>query len=404
METTKIIDRPLYTDRIRPYIDKNLIKVITGQRRVGKSYILKFIADEIKSHNPQANIITINLEDFAFYDIIDAPGLHESIKEKIIPDRKNYIFLDEIQEVKDFDKVIRSFALDANNDLYVTGSNSAMLSSEIASRLAGRSVEIKVHPLSYNEFLRFHKRTDNEASLLDYIKYGGLPYLINLPEISAWNEYLSGITDAIVLRDIVARKLVRNTDFLQRLLLFLADNIGRIFTAKKIADYLKSQRSDLGGSITAIQSYIQHIEEAYIINKSRRWDIQGKRFFKIGEKFFFEDTGIRNSIVGYRPGDISGLMENIVYNHLRIHRFKVKTGSLQGGKEIDFIAERDGEIKYIQVAYTIADEATASREYGNLENISDNYEKFIITFNETYPNTYKGIHVISLREFLSKEL
>lgn len=397
-EIFNIIVRPLYMDRIRPYIGKNIVKILTGQRRVGKSYILKTIAEEIRRMNPDANIISINLENFAFAHITDAASLHTEISSRIIENKKNFIFLDEIQEVDDFDRVVRSLLLNPDNDIYITGSNSKMLSSEMASRLAGRSVEIHVHPLTYREFLQFHSFMDSEESLDAYLRYGGLPYLRNLPAAKTWGEYLSGIADAVVFRDVVSRHSIRNTDFLRRLFLYLADNIGKIFTAKKIADYLKSQR--ITSSITGVQSYIGYIENAFIVNRARRWDIEGKRFFEIGEKIFFEDLGIRNAIIGYRPNDIGGLMENVVYNHLNSSGYKVTVGVLPQGNEIDFIAEKENEYKYIQVAVSVNNEATMQREFGNLEKIPDNYEKIVVTLRDSSPNTYKGMRQLTLRQFL----
>ncbi len=397
-ERSTILERPIYMDRITPYIDTNIIKILVGQRRVGKSYILKAVAWEVRHRNPEANIISINLEDFAFSHITDAKELNDAISLQLADGKRNYIFLDEIQEVEGFDKVVRSLILNPQNDVYLTGSNSSMLSSEIASRLAGRSIQIHVHPLTYGEFLEFHSYTDSDESLATYLRYGGLPYLMHLPEQKTWSEYLGGVTDAVVYRDVVSRHSLRNTDFLQRLLRFLADNTGQIFNAKRISDYLKSQR--ISTSVTGVQSYIAYVEEAYIINRIRRWDIEGKRYFEIGEKIFFEDLGIRNSIVGYRPNDIGGLMENAVYNHLRAHGYEVKIGVGIQGREIDFIAEKDNEYRYVQVALSILNEATARREFGNLENIPDNYEKIVVTYSESAPNTYNGIRQMSLREFL----
>lgn len=399
-ERSTILERPIYMDRITPYIDTNIIKILVGQRRVGKSYILKAVAWEVRHRNPEANIISINLEDFAFSHITDAKELNDAISLQLADGKRNYIFLDEIQEVEGFDKVVRSLILNPQNDVYLTGSNSSMLSSEIASRLAGRSIQIHVHPLTYGEFLEFHSYTDSDESLATYLRYGGLPYLMHLPEQKTWSEYLGGVTDAVVYRDVVSRHSLRNTDFLQRLLRFLADNIGQIFNAKRISDYLKSQR--ISTSVTGVQSYIAYVEEAYIINRIRRWDIEGKRYFEIGEKIFFEDLGIRNSIVGYRPNDIGGLMENAVYNHLRAHGYEVKIGVGIQGREIDFIAEKDNEYRYVQVALSILNEATARREFGNLENIPDNYEKIVVTYSESAPNTYNGIRQMSLREFFTK--
>lgn len=399
MKTATNIPRNLYLDKIRPFIGKGLIKILTGQRRVGKSYILKSVEKIVSETDTKANIIEVNLEDFAFSHIKDAEGLHNEVASRLSAGKRNYIFIDEIQEVEGFEKVLRSLSLDSDNDIYVTGSNSAMLSSEISSRLAGRSIEIRVHPLSYSEFLAFHSLSDSDESLDCFLRFGGMPYLRNLPDKSTWNEYLSGLADAIIYRDIVARYSVRNNDFLRRLVMFLADNTGQLFTAKKIADYLKSQR--IGSTVTSVQAYAGHLCDAFIVNKAMRWDIIGKKFFEIGEKYFFEDLGIRNSIVGYRPNDIGGLMENAVYNQLRINGYDVKVGTLSSGKEIDFVAEKEGERKYVQVALNIDSDVTAERELGNLLEVSDNYEKILVTLRDSAPNTFKGIRMASLREFLS---
>lgn len=399
MEETLIIDRPLYTGRLLKEGNKSLIKILTGQRRVGKSYILKYISRTIQKNNLEANIISINLEDFAFSHVQDAQTLNTEIALRLKSGKKNYIFIDEVQEVRDFDKVLRSLLLDDNNDIYVTGSNSAMLSSEMASRLAGRSVEIRIHPLSYNEFLEFHSLDASHESLMWYLQHGGMPYLRNLPDRNNWNEYVEGIVNAIVFRDIVARHSIRNSDFLQRLMMFLADNIGQIFSAKKISDYQKSQNLQM--SVSGVQNYLRYISDAFIINQCRRWDVEGKRFFEIGEKYYYEDLGIRNALIGFRPNDLSGLIENAVFNHLSIQGYKIKTGQLSKGGEIDFIAEKESEKKYIQVATTIVEDRTREREFGNLEKLKDNYEKIVITLNESFPNTYNGIKVFSLLDFLT---
>ncbi len=398
MEIQANIRRPLYLNRIQPYIGKEVIKVLTGQRRVGKSFILRALMETIRKSEPKAHIIDINLEDFAFSHITDAASLDAEIGKRLSSTQKNYIFIDEVQEVDGFEKVIRSLLLNPQNDIYVTGSNSAMLSSEIASRLAGRSVEFRIHPLSYSEFLEFHNFDDSDEAVDLYLRFGGMPYLRNLPLRQTWNEYLSGVTEALVYRDIASRHAVRNNDFLQRMLLFLADNIGQVFSAKRIADYLKSQQ--VSGTVTSVQTYVDYICEAYLVNKTRRWDIEGKRYFEIGEKYYFEDLGIRNVLVGYRPADISGLLENAVYNKLVADGYGVKAGVLAKGREIDFIAEKEGERQYIQVAVHVQDKDTAEREFGNLAGISDNYQKMLVTLRDSAPNTYNGIRMLSLREFL----
>lgn len=398
MKISEIIPRHHYLDKIMPYVGKGLIKVLTGQRRVGKSYILRAIEEEIRKKGIDGNFIIINLEDYAFSHITDAESLNKEIACRLSASRPNFIFIDEVQEVEGFERVLRSINLDNNNDIYVTGSNSTMLSSEIASRLAGRNIEFRIHPLSYTEFLEFHSVEDSDDAVNTYLRYGGMPFLRNLPSRETWGEYLTGITDALVYRDIVSRHSLRNTDFLQRMLMYLADNIGQLFTAKRIADYLKSQR--IGGTVASVQTYADYICDAYLVNKAQRWDIEGKKFFEIGEKYYFEDLGIRNSIVGYRPTDISGILENAVYNKLLSDGFDVKVGVMSKGREIDFVAERDGERRYIQVAVNVDNTATAEREFGNLLEISDNYEKIIVTLHNSTPNTYEGIKMMSLRDFL----
>lgn len=372
--------------------------MLVGQRRVGKSYILKSIERILREEYPDANFITINIEDFAFSHINSADDLHKEIIGHLLSDKKNYIFIDEIQEVEGFEKVIRSLALNPNVDLYITGSNSTMLSSEIGSRLAGRSIEFRIHPLNYIEFCEFHQFTDSDETLLLYLRYGGMPYLRNLSDKSTWAEYLRGILDSLVYRDIVTRHSLRNNDFLQRLMFFFADNIGRLFTAKKITDYLKSQH--ISSTVNSVQTYADYICEAYILNKVKRWEIEGKRYFEIGEKYFFEDLGLRNALIGFRPMDMGALVENAVYNHLQSQDFHIKIGYLTGGREIDFIAEKDGERKYIQVALNINHPDTAAREFGNLQHIPDNYEKILVTLNESAPNTHNGIRMMTLRQFL----
>lgn len=398
MKTVVNIPRNRYIDRLIPYIDSSLIKVLTGQRRVGKSYILKSMEDILRQRRPDANFVTINLEDFAFSHITDADTLYGEIVQRIKPDRNNYIFVDEVQEVADFDRVLRSLVLNPLNDIYVTGSNSAMLSAEMASRLAGRSLELRVHPLTYGEFLIFHNLDDSDSAVDLYLMYGGMPYLRNLPDRSTWNEYLGSVTDALIYRDVVARHSIRNNDFLGRMMLYLADNTGNIITAKRIADYIKSQR--ITGTVSSVQNYIDFVCDAFLINKVSRWNIEGKRFFEIGEKYYFEDVGIRNAIIGYRPGDVGALLENVVYNHLVAQGHNVHVGVLDRDREIDFVAEKDGERMYIQVAVRVDDPATAEREFGNLAGIPDSYTKMVVTLRDSAPNTREGIRMVSLREFL----
>lgn len=393
--------RNRYLQAIEPFMGQSIIKVMTGQRRVGKSYILFQLMELIKQKEPNANIIYINLEDMAFDFIVSAKELHTYIVGKCLKDRKNYIFIDEIQDINEFEKALRSLALDVNNDIYVTGSNAKMLSGELATYLGGRYIEFTIYSLSYPEFLQFHGLEDSDDSFDLYSKYGGLPYLMHLKlEDRIVFEYLESIYSTIVYRDIVSRYALRNTVFLEKLLLFLADNVGSIFSAKGISDYLKSQQISLG--VNQILSYIDYFENAFIIHNVSRYDIAGKRIFEIGNKYYFENLGIRNVITGRKLQDRAKVLENIVYNHLRYLGYAVKVGVLEK-LEVDFIGEKNGEKLYVQVALRLDDERTIEREFGNLLKIEDNYPKLVVSQDRFEGNTYEGIRHMYIRDFLMRD-
>ena len=387
-----------YIDRIKPFMQKSVAKVLTGQRRVGKSFLLYQLIEEILGEEPDANIIYINLEDFAFSSLQTAEDLHSYIishsKEKV----KNYIFIDEIQDIPGFEKVIRSLLLNEDNDIYITGSNAKMLSGELATYLSGRYIEFKIYSLSYSEFLEFHGLTESETSYELYSRYGGLPYLLNLPlEDETVNEYLKSVYSTIVFRDVVSRYKLRNTLFLEKLIQFLSENIGNLFSAKNISDYLKSQHTTI--SVNQIQSYTEYLNNAFLIHRVERYDLIGKRVFEIGEKYYFENMGIRNIVIGYRITDKAKILENLVYNHLLYKGYDIKVG-YYGDKEIDFIGEKNGEKLYIQVALKIDSDKTAEREFGNLLKIQDNYPKIVVTEDTFSGNSYEGIRHCSIRQFL----
>ena len=387
-----------YIDRIKPFMQKSVIKVLTGQRRVGKSFLLYQLIEEILAEEPDANIIYVNLEDFTFSSQQTAEDLHPYIishsKEKV----KNYIFIDEIQDIPGFEKVIRSLLLNEDNDIYITGSNAKMLSGELATYLSGRYIEFKIYSLSYSEFLEFHGLTESETSYELYSRYGGLPYLLNLPlEDETVNEYLKSVYSTIVFRDVVSRYKLRNTLFLEKLIQFLSENIGNLFSAKNISDYLKSQHTTI--SVNQIQSYTEYLNNAFLIHRVERYDLIGKRVFEIGEKYYFENMGIRNIVIGYRITDKAKILENLVYNHLLYKGYDIKVG-YYGDKEIDFIGEKNGEKLYIQVALKIDSDKTAEREFGNLLKIQDNYPKIVVTEDTFSGNSYEGIRHCSIRQFL----
>ena len=387
-----------YIDRIKPFMQKSVAKVLTGQRRVGKSFLLYQLIDEILAEEPDANIIYVNLEDFTFSSLQTAEDLHSYIishsKEKV----KNYIFIDEIQDIPGFEKVIRSLLLNEDNDIYITGSNAKMLSGELATYLSGRYIEFKIYSLSYSEFLEFHGLTESETSYELYSRYGGLPYLLNLPlEDETVNEYLKSVYSTIVFRDVVSRYKLRNTLFLEKLIQFLSENIGNLFSAKNISDYLKSQHTAI--SVNQIQSYTEYLNNAFLIHRVERYDLIGKRVFEIGEKYYFENMGIRNIVIGYRITDKAKILENLVYNHLLYKGYDIKVG-YYGDKEIDFVGEKNGEKLYIQVALKIDSDKTAEREFGNLLKIQDNYPKIVVTEDTFSGNSYEGIRHCSIRQFL----
>lgn len=400
----KYIPRPDYLGKISPFIGKGLIKVLTGQRRVGKSYILYQLMDEIGKRDPRAGIIYINKELHEFRDIRDSDELYRYVAAKLQPNGPNALFIDEVQEVKGFELALRSLLAEGQCDIYCTGSNADLLSGELATFLAGRHVEFQIHPLSYPEFLGFHHLENTQGSLASYLRLGGMPYLssIGLDEEVAF-EYLGNVHASILLRDVVARERIRNVDFLETLLEYVADNVGNLFSANNISRYLKSQH--IAMPVPTILSYLAALQRAFIIRKARRSDLKGMKLFETGEKYYFEDLGIRNATRGRSsPLEPGKLVENAVYLSLVERGYEVNVAWLDGTK-IDFVAEKAGRRIYVQAAYLVADEATAAREFGNLERIDDNYPKYVVSMDETIGSSnYKGIEQISLRQFLMMDL
>lgn len=398
---TEYIERPLYIDRLKPFIGKSLIKVLIGQRRVGKSYLFMQVRDLIIKQSPDTQIIYINKEQHEFSKIKNSDDLFLYLKEKVKENNKVALFIDEIQDIESFEITLRDLVTRGNYDIYCTGSNANLLSSELATFLSGRYIEIKVFGLSYTEFLVFYNLQDSVASFQNYLKFGGLPYLINLnTEIQVAYEYLTSIYNTILLKDVVSRFKVRNVKFLENLIAFLADNIGSIVSSKKISEYLKSQKINI--STQVVIDYLGYLESSFLIFKVKRTGIEGKKVFEIGEKYFFEDIGIRNAIVGYKTSDIHKILENVVYLHLRMAGYSVTVGQ-EGNKEIDFIAQKSGEKIYVQVAYMLTNEETINREYGNLLQISDNFPKYVVTMDElTEISTYKGINRMHVKDFCLK--
>ena len=397
MEYKQII-RQHYYSQIEPYIAHSLIKVLVGQRRVGKSYLLRQFMQYIQKKNQKLICIYINMEDFEFNSIKDYKDLINYIEKRNSKEKKAAIFIDEIQNISLFEKALVHFQSKKIYDIYCTGSNATLLSGELSTLLAGRCILIHVHSLSYSEFLEFHNLTDSDESLLKYIKFGGMPYLINLKnEEHVYYEYLSNVFDTIILRDIIERYKIRNVHFLKDLLLYFADNTGSLVTAKKISDYLKSQKIEM--QTKTVLEYLQYIENVFLSDRVQRQEIVGKKIFEIGDKFYFEDTGMRHALLPYSQKDIGKVLENLVYHELAVCQYKIFTGR-NGQKEIDFVALKDGRTVYIQVAYMLDSKETFDREFNNLLELNDNYEKFVVTMDPLAGEDYKGVHHWNIRKFL----
>lgn len=396
------IIRQAYIDKIEKYLGKETIIVLVGQRRVGKSYMMKTVRDQ-KASNPDNNIIYIDKEKREFDSIRNYQDLNQYIDEHFVASKHNYILIDEIQDITEFERSIRSFRTEPNTDIIITGSNAKMLSNELSTLIGGRYKEIYIQSLSYEEFLVFHQLPDNDDSLAKYIQYGGLPGLAKngLEEDDA-REYQMDIFHTVLLKNVIMRNRIRNVPFLENLVRFLADNTGKLISANSIAKYMKSQGESI--TSTVIINYISFLCEAYILHKVNRFDIHGKRIFETNDKFYFEDNGIRNALAGgTREGDIEKVIENIVYQHLIRLGYQVYVGQLQAG-EIDFVCTKpDGQRIYVQASYIIADMATREREFGNLRAINDNYPKYVISMTPLLTrNDDNGITHLHLRKFLKE--
>lgn len=399
----RLVDRSIYTQRIQPFINKNIIKVLTGQRRVGKSCILLQLQRDIQRADNNSNIIYINkeYEQFAFMRTHEEMSAY--VSERIDRQRNNYLFVDEVQDIEGFEHTLCSLQAQNACDIFVTGSNATMLSSELATYLSGRYVEFHVYSLSYDEFLLFHQLPANNDSLRKYLTYGGLPYLLNL-ELSddIAFEYLRNVYSTVLLKDVVKRESIRNVDFLEQLALYAADNVGNLFSANNISKYLKSQRVNI--STLQVINYLRALQNAFLIHKVQRIDVNGLRKFEIGDKYYFEDMGLRNCYLGFSlQKDIQKLLENAVYLHLCQCNYAVYTGQQTAGREVDFVAMRKDEVIYVQVAFQLIDEATRNREFGNLLAIENNYPKYVVSLDEwTTGSNVDGVHHIHLSDFLQK--
>ena len=401
VDIPRYITRPIYVRRLDPLVGKDVIKVLVGQRRVGKSYLLFHVVDMIKERDPACPIVYVNKELAAFDDIRTHVDLLDHTKKQFGSARRGCILIDEVQEIENWPRALRSLAAEKRFDIYCTGSNAEMLSADIATLLAGRAVEVPVRGLSYREFLAFHRLDESDDSLRSYLRYGGLPHLVDLELTDrVVYEYLGNLYHVILFKDVVARYRIRNFDLLERLVRFVADSVGSVVTAKRISDYLKSQRMRI--SPNAVLEYLAHLCHACFLAKVQRADVVGRRIFEIGEKYYFEDLGLRHAVKPFVQQDIAKVLENLVYHHLRVCGWQVTTGRLDR-REIDFVATRDEETMYVHVAYLLADAATRTREFGNLLDIPDNYPKLVVSMDPVTGAGHKGIRHLHIREFLLTE-
>jgi len=388
--------RDTYLKKVEPYIGKQIIKVLTGQRRVGKTILLKQIQNLVHQLDKEANTVYINKEQNEYKQVKNADDLFNYIESKLKPKQSNYVFIDEIQEIEEFEIALRQLLV-KGIDIYCTGSNANMLSGDLATHLSGRYIEFHINSLSYTEFIQIHKLPNNNDTLNKYIRYGGLPYLVHLTlSDEIVYGYLKSIYNTIILKDIVKRYSIRDVDFLDRLVEYLSDNLGSYVSSNKISDFLKSQRVHL--SVNTVMNYLKYLNNSFFINKVERIDIIGKKRFEINDKYFFTDLGLKHSIIPFTGAQIGSLFENLVYNQLIYEDYKVFIGKHQD-REIDFVAQKGNVTKYIQVAYQLPDEKVREREFGNLLKIEDNYEKIVVSADE-FTTDYKGIKHIHIRDFL----
>lgn len=398
-----MIDRPLYVDKIMAYVDTPFVKILTGVRRCGKSTILKMIMERLKTERniPEDRIISCRFDSMEYEDMT-AKQIYTLLKEKLSPAGKTYLFLDEVQEIKGWEKIVNSLASDFDVDLYITGSNSRMMSSEIATYLTGRYVSFRIFTLSFGEYLMFKSKFANvgepKTELANYVHLGGFP-ATHLQAYSQDEIYtiVRDIYNSTIFSDIVKRNQVRKIDQLERVVKYTFSNVGNTFSAKSIADYLKSERRSLDNE--TVYSYLDKLEKAYLLHRCSRYDLQGKEILKTQEKFYLADVALRYSVLGYNADSVASSLENIVYLELCRRGYTVYVGKTSDG-EIDFVAVRQNEKIYVQVTQEINSEKTEKREYNRLLEIPDNYPKFVLTTDEFAGGNYEGIKTMHIADFL----
>ena len=398
-----MIDRPLYMDKIMAYVDTPFVKILTGVRRCGKSTILRMIMEKLKTERgiPDDRIINCRFDSMEYGDMT-AKQIYTLLKNKLSCTEKTYLFLDEVQEIKGWEKVVNSLASDFDVDLYITGSNSRMMSSEIATYLTGRYVSFRIFTLSFGEYLMFKSKFadvgEPKAELANYVRLGGFP-ATHLRAYSQDEIYtiVRDIYNSTIFSDIVRRNQVRKIDQLERVVKYTFNNVGSTFSAKSISDYLKSERRSLDNE--TVYSYLDKLEKAYLLHRCSRYDLQGKEILKTQEKFYLADVALRYSVLGYNADSVASSLENIVYLELCRRGYTVNVGRTKDG-EIDFVAVRQNEKIYVQVTQEINSEKTEKREYNRLLEIPDNYPKYVLTTDEFAGGNYEGIKTMHIADFL----
>ncbi|MBX2966872.1 MAG: ATP-binding protein [Cyclobacteriaceae bacterium] len=404
-----MISRPAYTQQLRLFIDKPQVKILTGIRRSGKSTVLRLLREELLSGGvKQEQVVLINLESFIHSELNTVPRLYEYVSSQIQKGKKYYLLLDEIQEVDAWEKAVNAFLVDFDVDIYLTGSNSHLLSSELATYLAGRYVEIPVYTLSFTEFLEFRKHyfpgefQSSKDAFLRYLRSGGFPVIhtANYYDDAAY-KVVYDIYSSVILRDTVQRYKIRDVELLERVVKYAFDNIGNTFSGKNVADYFKSQQRKI--DVNTVYNYLNALEGAFILYRVPRYDMKGREVLKTQEKFYISDVSLLYATMGFRDRMIAGILENIVFLELKRRGYKVYVGK-SDNKEIDFIAEKQNEKIYVQVAYKLDSEQTVEREFSTLVSVADQHPKFVVTLDDLWQDSIEGVRHIHIVDFLQKEV
>lgn len=408
MGKKNLINRPLYMDHIISLLNRGMMLFLVGQRRVGKSYLLLLLKEWLEKEKTEANIIYIDKESIGDTGINTAEELYDEAAEKLPIGEENYLLIDEVQDIPAYEKALRRLYSEERCQIVATGSNADIFSSQLGTRLSGRYIEIPIYSLIYQEFLAFHHLEENDTSLLKYLSIGGLPglSLFDIDDNRHIRDYLFGVFNTIMMKDVVERQKVRNIPFMNNLCRFIADNIGKIISVKNIANYLKSKEGKDAASDVTTASYLDYLSAALLLNPVYRYEIHGKQLLEQNYKYYFSDHGLRNLLCGFNVrGSIEKIMENVVWLHLVAHGFEVKVGQLRGG-EVDFVATKGSQKIYVQVTYIMRSEETEAREFGNLSMIKDNYPKYLVSMEPVVgeSSAYPGIIHIHLRDFLKLQI